>query len=338
MTHPVAAFTAGGASPSARFRVRQYTGALLEHGIALREFSNGWRGREKATSSFGAVLNCVTASGKSVVNALHSRKFDATLVQRWSLSGMPTTEIVSGRPRVWDVDDAIWLRLPACIVRRHAASFDRVICGNGFLAQEIEKWNTQVAVIPTAVDTNRFAPSGQTAGVRSICWTGSSPNLRRLYQVEAAVATVLARHPGLRLRVICDEPPAFVGLDPHSVDYIPWSAIDEVRGLQTATIGIMPLDDSAWCRGKCSYKMLCYMACGIPVVVSPVGMNAEVLGMDDVGLPARDRDAWIDGLTWLLSSGAERERLGRNGRRLAVSQFSIGAIAPRLASELKKVM
>jgi glycosyltransferase involved in cell wall biosynthesis len=226
--------------------------------------------------------------------------------------------------------------LPDFIVRRHAALFDRIICGNSFLAQELEKWNRRVVIVPTAVDTDRFVPAQQRPVVRSICWTGSSSNLKYLYQVGGAIAVVLAKYPDVRLRIICDAPPVCPDLDPRRVDYIPWSETGELK-VEGATIGIMPLDDTLWSRGKCSYKMLCYMACGIPVVASPVGMNAEVLGMDAVGIGASGPHEWVDGLSSLLNSPTESDRLGRNGRRLAVSRFSVGAIAPTLASELKSL-
>jgi glycosyltransferase involved in cell wall biosynthesis len=335
MTYVIAAMTAGGASPSTRFRIRQYIAPLLGKGIAVREFSPGWRGRASYRSTLAMMSNFAAASGRSVLNALESRRCDATLIQRWALSSFPTTEVISGRPRVWDVDDAIWLKLPEAIVRHYAASFDRIICGNSFLAQEIERWNRQVVIIPTAVDTDRFSPAGQDHVGRSICWTGTSSNLKYLYQVEGALATVLVKHPDARLRIVCDLPPTWLNLDPSRVDYVPWSTVSEVAELQTSSMGIMPLDDTVWARGKCSYKMLCYMACGIPVVASPVGMNAEVLRMDDVGLAATSSDEWVDSISCLLNSPTECGRLGRNGRRVAVSRFSLRGLASSLASELK---
>jgi len=338
MPYFIAAMTAGGASPSARFRIRQYAGHLLNEGIVVREFSPGWRGRASYRSKLVMMSNFVAASGRSVLNALQSRRCDATIVQRWALSSFPTTEGVCGRPRVWDVDDAIWLGLPEAIVRHHAASFDLIICGNSFLAHEIEKWNPEVAIIPTAVDTDRFIPAEQGHVRRTICWTGTSSNLKYLYQVEGSLAGVLSKHPDARLRIVCDLPPTWLNLDPRRVDYVPWSAASEVAELQSASVGLMPLDNTIWARGKCSYKMLCYMACGIPVVASPVGTNAEILQMAEVGLAAASPDEWVDGISWLLSTPTECARLGGNGRRVAVSRFSLHSLAPNLASELKGLL
>jgi glycosyltransferase involved in cell wall biosynthesis len=103
------------------------------------------------------------------------------------------------------------------------------------------------------------------------------------------------------------------------------------------SVGIMPLFNDDWGRGKCSYKMLQYMACGIPVVVSPVGMNAEVLGQGEVGFGANSAREWHEGLMQILDSRGLRRALGENGRRLAKSLYSIPVISGQIAACLRKV-
>jgi glycosyltransferase involved in cell wall biosynthesis len=103
------------------------------------------------------------------------------------------------------------------------------------------------------------------------------------------------------------------------------------------SIGIMPLDDSLISRGKCSFKMLLYMACGLPVVVSPFGMNREVLEKGEVGLAAISCDDWVDRLDSLLRRTDERRRMGHNGRAVVMDHYSIQRLASRLADTLLTV-
>lgn len=120
------------------------------------------------------------------------------------------------------------------------------------------------------------------------------------------------------------------------VEYVPWSPESEASVIQSFDVGIMPLDDSPWARGKCSYKMLLYMACGIPVVVSPVGMNAEVLALGSCGLGATSESVWNESLAHLLEDRHARLSYGHRGREIVLNEFSITTVAPRLASVLRR--
>jgi glycosyltransferase involved in cell wall biosynthesis len=104
------------------------------------------------------------------------------------------------------------------------------------------------------------------------------------------------------------------------------------------TIGIMPLEDSVICRGKCSFKMLQYMACGIPVVVTPCGMNAEVLQKGCVGFGARTDAEWIDALDALITNPDLAARMGQAGRAVVERDYSLNVLAPRLAGILRGVV
>jgi glycosyltransferase involved in cell wall biosynthesis len=110
----------------------------------------------------------------------------------------------------------------------------------------------------------------------------------------------------------------------------------EVRALQQLHVGLMPLRDSEWERGKCSYKMLLYAACGIPSVVSPVGMNAELLGMHPLGLAADGSSEWVEAISALLMSDADADRMGQAGRRLVLDRFDAQNCGRRLGRELRR--
>jgi glycosyltransferase involved in cell wall biosynthesis len=108
--------------------------------------------------------------------------------------------------------------------------------------------------------------------------------------------------------------------------------------MQEMTIGIMPLEDSAWVRGKCSYKMLLYMSCGLPVVVSPFGMNREVLKLGEVGLAPRSEDEWVDALSWMMEHPDRRAAMGDVGRQVVVDRFGVQAVAPHVARFLRSLV
>jgi glycosyltransferase involved in cell wall biosynthesis len=120
------------------------------------------------------------------------------------------------------------------------------------------------------------------------------------------------------------------------VEFIPWSPENEVRTIQEMSMGLMPIDDTLWSRGKCSYKMLLYMSCGVPVVVSPYGMNAEVLAQGDVGFGAVSTDDWVAKIRWLLDNEQAGAQMGRNGRVVVEAHFALETLAGTMAAYLKK--
>lgn len=119
------------------------------------------------------------------------------------------------------------------------------------------------------------------------------------------------------------------------VEFVRWSPKNEVQTIQEMSVGLMPIDDTPWSRGKCSYKMLLYMACGIPVVVSPYGMNDEVLSKGRAGLSAKSHSEWIDSIDWLLDSPGDRLSMGITGRNIVETEYSLNVLAPRMASYLR---
>ena len=322
---------------SARFRVRSYLPYLAEAGVAMTEVparSGQYPPAETWRRPFWLGCRLIEA----LANAPRSHRYDLVLFQRELLSTFVTAEPFYGRPRVLDVDDAIWLHRRGSFALRLARHCDAVICGNRFLADYFSTSRRTIHVLPPGVAPPRFVPEKPlVAGRPIIGWSGSSPNLARLEEIDTGLATVLKRHPGARLRVICDRKPKFHRVPAELVDWATWSPEIEVSALQDLTVGLMPLADTEWSRGKCAFKMLTYMACGIPVVVSPVGMNAEILGKADVGFGARALDDWVGAIDTLLKDPSLRARMGQNGRELVESSYSVHALAPRFAAILKEI-
>jgi glycosyltransferase involved in cell wall biosynthesis len=268
-----------------------------------------------------------------------SYKYDLTLIQREMLSTFVTFEPFTKRPRIFDIDDAIWVHRDGNFARRIAQLCDHVICGNQFLADEFSKHNSSVSILPSPVNTKEFFPEKDEPQERRsiIGWMGLHSGFRFLYKVEPALRQVLNMHPKTILQIISDRRPQFRDLPSDQIEFVPWSAESQVRLIQSMTAGIMPLDDTIMSRGKCSYKMLLYMACGVPVVVSPVGMNAEVLQKGASGFGARNTDEWVTALHELICKPEMRRQMGRIGRSVVGNHYSVETLAPKLAATLFQV-
>jgi len=237
-------------------------------------------------------------------------------------------------PKVLDVDDAIWLNQRFQGIDRLAESCHLILCGNEYIAEHFRP-ACAVRVLPTAVDTDRWKP-----GVRgerpTIVWSGSSTGLPYLRGIEGAIAEVLRALPEARLRVVCDKPPDFKLVPAAQCDYIPWSPDTEVAAVQTATVGLMPMPDTPWTRGKCSLKLLTYLACGIPSVASPHGMNLDVIaGGGAYG--AKTNSEWVGLLLTLLRDHDLAHSAGKAGRAQVVDRYSIVKLAPELSMALRQV-
>jgi glycosyltransferase involved in cell wall biosynthesis len=262
---------------------------------------------------------------------------DMTLLQREMVSTHFTLEPFTKRPRLFDVDDAIWLLRGGGFAKRLAGNCDSVICGNTFLAENFSKWNSRVCVIPTAVDTDRYVPV-KPIEEPVIGWSGVSGGFHHLYAIESALSIVLEQVPGARIRIVSDSNPSFREIPRDRIEFVRWSQKNEVQAIQGMAIGIMPLEDSLWARGKCSYKMLTYMACGLPVVVSPVGTNAEILSYGVVGFGPRSAGEWISMLSFLCEDMSERIRLGEFGRQVVLERYSANKVTKMLAKFLLKTV
>jgi glycosyltransferase involved in cell wall biosynthesis len=259
---------------------------------------------------------------------------------------------------LFDFDDALWLRRrrdntvckasPRTRLRLAATLrlVDQVIAGNEYLASYTRRWNRRVAVLPTPIDGeyyssdlvatpgNSCAPANNTLSSSNLClgWVGHPSNLPYLRRLEPVLATLARRFPALKLRVVCSEPFECAAIP---VENIPWSLADEVANLRRLDIGLMPLDYDSWTRGKCGYKALQYMAVGVPVVCSPVGMNVEIVQQGQTGLLAADLDDWERQLTLLVNAPDLRQRLGAGGQRAVLRDYSLARMAPRLADILR---
>ena len=169
----------------------------------------------------------------------------------------------------------------------------------------------------------------------TIAWIGSPENLVYLEILRPALARLCARHPGLQLRVICS---AFPHWPEVRIEQVPWSAAAEVEALAGSHIGVMPLSDDAWSRGKCAFKLLQYMAASLPCVASPVGANTEAVIEGRTGFYARDAAEWEAALERLIGSAALRARLGSAGRAHLENRYDVQVYQARYVEVLEGLL
>lgn len=330
----VVGITQGPEVPSTRFRWSQYRQDLEQHGFEVSELSSAFGAYPPASRARRPAWFAASAA-ESLARTVRARRPGLRFLQRNLVATLCTWEPLLRRPFVFDVDDAIFLGPRGASADRIARCATLTLCGNAFLAEHFGRQG-RVEILPTAVDTARFtARSGPPPSRPVIGWSGSSSGLKYLHGIEPALRVLLERMPDLRLKVVSDRRPAFDTLPPERVLFEPWSPAREADVLHEFSVGIMPLADDPWARGKCSFKMLTYMAAGVPVVVSPVGMNAEVLAQGACGLAARTRDEWVDAISAVLSDGTLAARMGGAGREVVEARYALHVIAPALARLLR---
>lgn len=343
----VAALTSGRTVPSARFRVRQHIEPLRALNFAVREYTPainkyapvpGWPAEMNARLAPHLYLWQGLKVATRIPGLVGSWRSDVTWVERELLPGRFTVEPLLRDPVVFDVDDAIWLSSPAAqaAAKRMAERASVVVAGNQYLADWFSDLAATIHVVPTAVDTERFFPDHGTALLDDkpfvVGWTGSAASLHYLEAIDAPLGAFFRRHGDAELRIVADRQPVFRSIPRESVRFVPWSAATEAVAIRGIHVGLMPLPDTDWARGKCSFKMLQYMACGAPVVVSPVGMNLEVLAAGALGFgPAQDWE-WYDVLSHLYRNREWGFAMGQVGRAVVEERFSRRVIAAQLAS------
>jgi glycosyltransferase involved in cell wall biosynthesis len=256
----------------------------------------------------------------------------------------------AGIPLVYDFDDAVYLPNTSDANRiisslKNPAKFGEivrlcrhVIAGNTHLAGVARQYNDAVTVVPTSVDTDTWIPDPGRRGESAlpvIGWIGT-PTTAQYLQDLGPVLQDLAREHQFVLRVSGSlSPVAFTGV---TVENVPWRLDKEVELFNTCDIGVYPLPDDEWTRGKCGFKAIQFMACSVPVVAAPVGVNREIIADGVSGLLADNPRAWKEKLSALLARPDLRASLGREGRATIQARYSLAAHAPTLVQVFEQVV
>jgi glycosyltransferase involved in cell wall biosynthesis len=335
-----------GRAPGQRYRIEQWAPLLREEGIDV-SFSPFLSPRcmdvlYRRGHSVLKVLEIVRGYVKRAGDVVKLRSADVVFVYREAgLLGPPWIEqLLSWRlPLVFDFDDAIYLAdtSPAnawsralkvrgkpkviCRIARH------VTVGNEFLAEFASRYTPAVTVVPSTIDTGLYRIRKRPENDRPVVgWTGSGTTLPYLEALGPALRRLRQRR-DFELRVIGGQ----VQIDGVAVRCVPWNAETEVDDLRPLDVGVLPLPDTEWARGKCGMKALQYMALGVPPVVSPIGANTTIVRDGVNGFHARTDEEWADRLSILLDNAALRSRMSFWARRTVEESYSSEMHASRMA-------
>lgn len=338
--------TEGRNVPAARFRAEQFLPGLRGHGIE-GTLSRAWPDKyylpawhkNRFFGRLAAALFLLLKFADRLAAVLRAPFYDAVFLQRDLLPwpDLPLLESLLrrlSRRLIFDFDDAVYLFAPEKTAALARMS-DAVIAGNGHLRNYALKHRPSAELIPTCVDTARYTPGpGGRKGIVTIGWMGTSSGLPHLAAAADGLAGVL-KAGGAELLIVSDAPPAPPFLSGPGVRFRKWSAETELDDLRSFDIGIMPLPDDEFSRGKCGFKLLLYMSCGVPVVASPVGANREIVRDGENGFLAASGAEWLEKLAALVKDAGLRRGFGAAGRRTVEAGYSVDANIARLAGTIK---
>jgi glycosyltransferase involved in cell wall biosynthesis len=342
-----------------RFRVMQYVPALEAAGFSVTVapfFDTAFFRQVYRRGHYLAKLAGFLRQSAARLKLLLSRhEYDLFFVYREAYPfGPPLFETLlarsAGRPLVYDFDDAVYLnntseankfvsvlkypeKVPS-IIRQSAL----VLAGNQHLSDYARTYNAEVAVLPTCVDTSVFLPrrTPPSAGAPTMLgWIGTPTTAMYLKSLGPVLSRVAAQHRFV-LRVSGSGDP--VDLPGVTIANEAWSLEREVELFNTCDIGIYPLRDDEWARGKCGFKAIQFMACGLPVVAAAVGVNREIIQDGVNGFLASSDDEWVEKIERLIADPGLRRRLGEAGRKTIEERYSLAVNAPKLVAMMRDVV
>ena len=333
---------------SSRLRIAQYVPALSDLGMSIT-FSHLLRDEYLMRLNAGQSTNWLAILSDYLARLrllLTVGQFDLIWIEKELFPSLPCwAESLLCRSKikyVVDYDDAIFHQYdlsshPLKKLLRH--KIDRVmrnavvvICGNEYLANRARAAGARkVVIIPTVIDLHRYVQHDPMPAAQCIIgWIGS-PTTSKYLDIVAPAVQALAQEFSIKLVVIG----ANYALPGVQVDCMTWSEQTEAAQIATFDVGIMPLYDSPWELGKCGYKLIQYMACGLPVVASPVGVNIDLVAHGVNGFLASTVAEWTIFLRCLLKSFELRGRLGRAGRLIVTEQYTLQKKVAVLAATLR---
>jgi glycosyltransferase involved in cell wall biosynthesis len=340
-----------GRAPSQRFRFEQYLDILAAHGYQYRlaPFLSEatWRILYQPGQAVQKALGILQGFGRRIAHLLAAPSYDFVFVHREAAPlGPPIFEWlltkVLRKRLIYDFDDAIWLANTS-EANKIAASFkwhhkvDSICrwayknsCGNSYLAAYARQFNPRVIINPTTIDTvhlHNQLRDQLASGPLVVGWTGTHSTLKYLLPIVPVLAQLEAEGVTFEFRVISNKPPEF-DQPLRSLRFVPWQKATEIPDLLNFHVGLMPLEDDKWAQGKCAFKALQYMALGIPALVSPVGMNTEVVQDDYNGYICNEATDWHYHLRQLLTDAGHRQAIGQAARETIEQRYSVASNTP----------
>ena len=340
----ITAFTGGKDLPSSRFRIRQHIPNLEINNIFINEYCPVISQHSRLPGTLGNInLRYLppVAAAQVILNGilrlpgtLRSYKDDFGWIERNFIPNFDSLVCLTKGPRILDVDDAIWMssRFAERSCFKMARKIDAVIAGNDFIANWYSQYCNKIYTIPTAVNSEIFLPKVHNLNNNNfiIGWTGTSSNFKYLYIIERSLHLFIKDYPHTRLLILADKMPKFNLIPEKNIIFIQWKENIEASILDHIDVGIMPLIDNDWTKGKCSFKMLQYMAKEIPVLVSSVGNNLEVLKNGNCGYGIKNNEDWYEYLKDLYLTPDKRKKMGLIGREIIKKFYDTKVISNQL--------
>lgn len=264
-------------------------------------------------------------------------KFDLIWQNRLAITQHAWYEKRFRRPRVFDFDDAIWLQDGEKQVQEAISTSSQVFAGNEYLADYASRYSGNVNIIPSVIDTSVLFPLQKTTDRFIIGWIGSASNLSYLELVKPAIIKFLQENPKAAFMVVSSEPGNVFTYDNNQFIFRKWTANQENELINKFSVGLMPLADTPFTRGKCGYKILQYMACGIPVLASPVGINERILKESNAGLAITGPDEWINGFRTVRNDPDFYRTASVNGPVYIENNYSVNKFAPVIAGHFRRI-
>ncbi len=333
-------------APSQRFRFEQYFRFLEEKNIAytVQSFldNKSWDILYTKGHRMRKLWAVINGFARRMGQMLHLRGYDFVFIHREAAPiGPPLFEWwiakIAGKKIVYDFDDALWLpddlqenSLVAWLKWRNKTASVckrawKVSAGNSYLAEYAGLYNTRVVLNPTTIDpvyhvatTKHENNENHTTDI-VIGWTGTHSTMKYLEPILCVMEELEKKY---RLEFLCisNKKPAW---PLKSLRYWPWSEKTEVEDLRRIDIGIMPLPDDEWSKGKCGFKALQFMALEIPVVASPVGVNSVLICDNENGFLASSHEEWVEKLQLVIENPGLRKKFGIAGRKTVEESYSV---------------
>lgn len=333
---------------ASRFRVYQFlpylSSAGIEYKVVPATTCEQYVRFVRNPSPIGKMVWFATSMFNRFIAIPQTRRFDCVFVQKETLPFFfPAAELLLrhfAKRIVFDFDDAIfhYRHQPSPFMRqimdRHSVQrilryVDRVIVSNEYLATYARRFNADVRVIPTSIEMSHFLKPSQTSSVERnrICigWIGSRATVGYLDLLDEVFAR-LAQQFDFELKIIGGGEVSFESVRVKCQD---WRLESEVNDIRSFDIGVMPLRNDLWTRGKAGLKLLQYLAAGIPAVASRVGVNCEIVSDGKNGFLAGDSDEWVEKLGRLLRDAKLRQELGSEGQKTVIERYSVEGNFPK---------
>src|SRR5688572_24648311 len=330
-------------SPSQRFRFEQFLGYLKEHGYRCN-FS--WLLNANDDKYFYRPGNLIRkglivlkGAVKRFFEIFSASKYDIVFVQREAFmlgTAFFEKQFAKKTKLIFDFDDSIWMQNVSAVNKKFSflKNADKtkdiisrasiVFAGNRYLADFAKQFNSNVVIVPTTIDTELYKPVSKVSKEK-ICigWSGSVTTIEHMETKMLALKAIKKKYGDkVYFKIIGDG--CYYSEDLKTKGF-PWRKESEIEDMSEFDIGIMPLPDTEWAKGKCGLKGLQYMALGIPTIMSPVGVNSEIIQDGENGFLASSDEEWVNKLSLLIESFELRKKIGDAGRKTVEEKYSIHA-------------